>query len=179
MFSLPAPHDLAPCCQVLLSYCMSLFSEVGAVRKTCAEAEPPSQEEAAGAQKQTCKGVQRVLFSCRSYTACISHSFLLFSAWGCRAPERAPARYQQLPELLPAHPGLQQMSEAVTLEKHGRHTHVFTHGSFPLHADTSPSPRQPGPGCSSLLGCEYLCLLACPVAEERAGAGRSLRSQGI
>jgi len=109
------------------------------VRKPCAEAElqPPGREEAARAQKQTCKGVQWALFSCRSYTACISHSFLLlFPVWGCRAPKRAPAQYQQPPELLPAHPGLQQMSEAVALEKHGRHTCVFTQGSFPWHADT-------------------------------------------
>lgn len=149
---------------------MSPFSKVGAVCKPCAEAEPPHQEEAARAQKQTCKGAQWALFSCKSHTACTSHSFLLlFHVWGCRAPEGAPALYKQLPEVLLAHPGLQQTSEAVTLEKHGRHTHVFTHGFFPLHADTHihiPKPMLAQPQLLFSLGL-YLCLLACPVAEQK------------
>lgn len=37
---LPTPHNLAPCFHVLLRYCTSLFSRVGAMHKLCAEAQP-------------------------------------------------------------------------------------------------------------------------------------------
>lgn len=50
----------------------------------------------------------------------------------------------------------------MTLEKRGRRTRVFTHGSFPLQADTHTQAH-----ASPALGCKYLCLPACPVAEEK------------
>lgn len=78
---LSTPHNRAPCFHVLLRYCTSLFSKVGAMHKLCEEAEPHSQEEAAMAQPHT-----SVVCSCRSYTTCIPPFFLLlFHVWGCRA----------------------------------------------------------------------------------------------
>lgn len=61
------------------------------------------------------------------------------------------------------------MSEAVALKIHGRYTHVFIRGSFPLHADTHihiPKPTLAQPQLLFSLGL-YLCLLAGPVAEQK------------
>lgn len=162
--SLSAPHNHAPCFHALLRYCTSLFSKVGAMHKPCEEAEPHSQEEAAMAQPHT-----SVVCSCRSYTTCIPPFFLLlFHVCSCRAPERASAWCQQLLELLPAHPGLQQMSEAVALEKQGRR--VFTHDSFLLHRNTHAGTSQ---ARASLALAAYLswaisvCLLDCSLGEKK------------
>lgn len=120
------------------------------------------------AQPQTCKGAQGMLCSCRSYTPYISHSFLLFHVWGCRAPERASAWYQQLLEALSAHPGLQQMSEAVALEKQGRH--MYSHIIPFLCTDTHTGMSQ---AHASLALATYLSwiisisLLDCSLGEEK------------
>lgn len=136
------------------------------MHKPCAEAQPGRGNYSSATNLQGCTGVP---CSCRSCTTCISHSFLLlFHAWCCRAPERASAWYQHLLEALPAHPGLQQKSEAVALEKQGRHMYsdIILSPCIETHTGTSQAH-------ASLALAAYLpwvisiCLLECSLGEEK------------
>lgn len=53
---LSTPHNLATCFHVLLRYCTSLFSKVGAMHKPCAEAQPGRGCYSSSTNLQGCTG---------------------------------------------------------------------------------------------------------------------------